>query len=103
MQLSLYYFDEEESHQRKYIERVLGVSWDRDTLHGMLEGSGKGNSDTIFIPLSMILKPDLIKDLAQFATGGKSPSGPIPKDSENLFDRSKEAFISMMQGMMPRG
>lgn len=98
--------------------RHLGTTWDRETLERMTTpGDGSPNTNsTIFVPLSLVLNPELPAILLGKPAGGdKSPGGPtegsstrsgdglstgmsLPGGEEvvNMGDLSKEEFFGLV-------
>jgi hypothetical protein len=64
-------------------------------------GKGGATANSMFIPLSLILRPDLLKELTTFANAVKNPSGIDTSNTEELFDASKEVFLSLLRGAPP--
>lgn len=98
LEWSLHYLQEREQYERDYIERILGVTWDRLTVNAMSgKGKGKGGTgDKVHIPLVLGMKPELLKDL-QAMFGGKSQvNEEVPDDARSLASISKEAFVSLI-------
>jgi hypothetical protein len=60
---------------------------------------GEGEKDSLFIPLSIMLRPEVQKELSSMAgMFMKSINASLPADSKNLFHESKEFFMRLMGG-----
>lgn len=100
-----------EQQRQKFWTDALGIIWDREDFNKKSEGPKiKIQNDTMFIPLSLVIKPDLMDSIkenfgltkegsskAPFVGGGDYS----PKSNEvinSMDEMSREEFKQMMGG-----
>lgn len=119
LELSLSFLIWEEDQFFYKWKRMLGLTWTRKDLdfiaEGMRQDSKKKSMDEldaesesnvdadIFYPLSLLVRPELIKDLRAKAIpghGGLDGMGHVPGGAKSLSDLSKEDFLRKL-GVTP--
>lgn len=102
LEWSLHYLQEREQYERDYIERILGVTWDRLTVNAMSgKGKGKvGTVDKVHIPLVLGVKPELLKDLQSMFGGKTQVNEEVPDDARSLTSLPKDAFVDLIRKAM---
>jgi hypothetical protein len=82
-----HWLKKEEGEQWNRFGAHLGTLWDRDTLKA-LDEKPKGShlqNDTIFVPLSLVVNPDLPNALLGKTKGAPAPPGATQQSGDGLY------------------
>ena len=108
LQLSVAAIEGVDVERWENLETILGTSWEAAMIEGPKAVNGEattkavGTTGRVRMPLTMVIKPELLKTLQDHfkgVTGGGGTLGDgssIGKEAKSMFDMSKEDFLAMM-------
>lgn len=108
LELSVAAIENINSEQWENLESILGTSWEPSMIEGTKSVNGEattkavGTSGRVRLPLSMVVRPEILTTLKEHFKGNVGGAGTlgdgsaIGKEAQSMYDMSKEDFLAMM-------
>lgn len=108
LELSVAAIEDINSEQWENLESILGTSWEPSMIEGSKSVNGEattkavGTSGRVRLPMSMVIRPEILKTLQEHFKGTVNGAGTlgdgsaIGREAQSMYDMSKEDFLTMM-------